>query len=77
MDTRGIHARMCRAGGDGVIRHNALRNYLYRVALGAGLNPVLEKPGILLPASPDDDDQSRRRPADIYLPAWNGDYLLH
>ena len=32
----------------------------------------LEKPGLLLPARPHYEQQSARRPADIYLPRWYG-----
>ncbi|CAE8636187.1 unnamed protein product [Polarella glacialis] len=69
-DTQGHHARMCSAGGDRVLRHNALRNFIFRFAAAAGLHPELEKPGLLVPARPGDVDSSLRRPADVYLPSW-------
>jgi hypothetical protein len=69
-DVQGHHARMCSAGGDRVLRHNSLRNFIFRFAARAGLHPELEKPGLLVPARPDDVDAALRRPADIYLPSW-------
>ncbi|CAE8721897.1 unnamed protein product [Polarella glacialis] len=69
-DTQGHHARMCSAGGDRVLRHNALRNFIFRFAAAAGLRTELEKPGLLVPARPGDVDSSLRRPADVYLPSW-------
>ena len=71
-DTRGHHARMCCAGGDRTLRHNGLRNFIYRFAAAAGLHPELERQGLLLPARATEADQSRRRPADVYLPTWTG-----
>ena len=52
-------------------RHNAARNYGSKAASAAGLQPTLEKPG-LLPPSPDAPCQNRGRPADIFLPVWTG-----
>jgi len=69
-DTRGHHAKMCSAGGDRTLCHNALRNFVHRFLLAAGLHPELERPGLLLPMRPDDVDQTARRPADVYLPNW-------
>ena len=53
------------------MRHNALRNKTFRLAVLVGANPELEKAGLLLPERPG-DCESQRRPADIYLPAWDG-----
>ena len=50
--------------------HNQVRNQVFRAARAAALNPELEKPGLLLPARPEDLATGRRRPADVYLPAW-------
>ena len=61
---------MCSAGGDRTLCHNALRNFFYRRLLAAGLHPELEKPGLLIPARPEDSSQTARRPADVYLPSW-------
>ena len=66
-DTRGHHAKMCAAGGDRTLCHNALRNFLYRFLLANGFNLELERPGLLLPSRPEDADQTRRRPADVFL----------
>ena len=71
LDQFGHHSRRCCAGGDRVVRHNALRNVVFNFCCTAGLRPVLEKPGLLLPARPS-EISSQRRPADIYLPCWTG-----
>ena len=61
------------------------RNMAYHAASAAGLNPELEKPG-LLPQRPmfgslyehggsaqeGDSNSSARRPADVYIPRWKG-----
>ncbi len=47
----GDHASCCAKNGDLVIRHNALRNLVYSVASDGLLQPVLEKQGILGPAT--------------------------
>jgi len=70
LDRKGYHAGMCCAGGDRTARHNELRNKVFNLAKAAALSPELEKPGLLLPAKPDDTSNDRRRPADLYLPAW-------
>jgi len=70
LDVKCHHARMCTGGADRTLRHHAVRNCAGCIFHAAGLNPVLERPG-LLPASPDDAaPTSRRRPADVYLPTW-------
>ena len=61
---------MCCAGGDRTARHNELRNKVFNLAKKAALSPELEKSGLLLPPAPDDTSNARRRPADLYLPAW-------
>ena len=38
----------------------------------AGLNPEHARAGLLLPQLPDHTQPNRRRPADVYLPAWAG-----
>ena len=70
-DRKGWHDVMCACGGDRVRRHNAARNYAGKAASAAGLQPTLEKPGLLQPC-PDKPNQERRRPADVYLPTWTG-----
>ena len=63
-DVRGIHDLSCTAGGDIVLRHNAIRDAVYRFAQRAKTNPELEKagllaePGVLL---------ELRRPADVLI----------
>ena len=63
-DARGIHDRSCVAGGDTVLRHNAVRDCILRFAARARLNPKLERigllaePGVLL---------DWRRPADVLI----------
>ena len=46
-DKYGDHALVCPCGGDRTKRHNLLRNQVYHFAASAGLNPELEKPGLL------------------------------
>ena len=58
MDARGNHSVACMAGGHAITCHDALRDYVYREALAAGLNPEREEEGLL----PDDP---RRRPGDL------------
>jgi hypothetical protein len=83
MDTFCDHAGECCGGGDRTRRHNLIRNITYYGASAAGLQPELERPG-LLPARPcqgggyedgsrrgnNDDDPTFRRPADVYIPRW-------
>ena len=79
LDKYGDHCLVCPCGGDRTKRHNRLRNQVFHFCAGAGLNPELEKPGLLQPrpcigalsengVSP--TDSSARRPADVYLPRW-------
>ena len=72
LDTYGHHSRMCAAGGERTQRHNALRDLIYQWAERGCLRPEREKAGLLLPQSPDDVSSARRRPADLYLPAFLG-----
>ena len=59
-------------------RHNLIRNEVFYFCTGAGLNPELERPGLLQPrpllgALAEDGsrgDPHSRRPADVYLPRW-------
>jgi hypothetical protein len=55
-----------------VLRHNAARNVIYRAAASGGLNPDLEKAGLLPPRPEDTEDSGLRRPADVYIPSWDG-----
>ena len=79
LDKFGDHCLVCPNGGDRTKRHNHLRNRVHFFANSAGLNPELERPGLLPPrpfmgASPENGimprDPSARRPADVYLPRW-------
>ena len=72
LDTYGHHSGMCAAGGERTQRHNALRDLIYQWAERGCLRPEREKAGLLLPQSPDDVSSARRRPADLYLPAFLG-----
>ncbi|CAE7580069.1 unnamed protein product [Symbiodinium natans] len=72
LDTHSHHAGLCAAGGERTLRHNALRDILASWAGRAGMQPEKEKPGLLLPQRPDDSSNSRRRPADIFLPSYLG-----
>ena len=79
MDQHADHCLTCACGGDRVKRHNLLRNEVFYFCNSAGLNPELERPGLLQPrplaGSRQEDGSNRelnkgRRPADIYLPRW-------
>jgi len=70
LDRKGLHSRTCCAGGEKVTCHNTVRNCVFRTAKTAALRPELERAGLLLPSRPDDSDNTLRRPADVYLPAW-------
>jgi len=65
VDMKGIHANSCTAGGDCNLRHNQMRDKLYRWALRGRLNPELEKAGIL--DEPAVTIPSLRRPADVLV----------
>ena len=70
-DRWGDHAVLCPCGGDGTIRHNAVRNVCFQEAASAAARPELEKAG-LLPRRPAEDalpaSGGERRLADIWLP---------
>lgn len=74
LDTHGYHAGMCMAGGERTLRHNALRDLVCSWAQRGCLRPEREKAGLLLPhlQKPDDVSSARRRPADVFLPAFLG-----
>ena len=76
MDQFGDRTRVCPCGGDRTKRHHRLRSVLASKAHSAGLNPEMEKPG-LLPPRPDTEDfeeETRngpgRRPADVWIGNW-------
>ena len=58
------HATCCTHSGDLIVRHNAVRNFVNRIASDALLSPVMEKKGILGPTS-------GRRPGDVTIPIWS------
>jgi len=78
LDRFGDHCLVCPCGGDRTKRHNLLRNCVFHSAASSGLNPELEKPGLLQPRPAiggyTENGQSpnleARRPADVYLPRW-------
>ena len=81
LDAKGYHPGICAAGGERTTRHNAIREIILEFAHRAGYSGAeREKPDLLLPARPDDTratsatergvDNSRRRPADVYVPGW-------
>jgi len=71
LDTRGRHAVICSCAGDRVARHNGARNAVGHFANSAGLHPTLEQSDLLPPRPDDPSAPNLRRPADVYLPAWN------
>ncbi len=75
----GDHCLVCPCGGDRTKRHNHLRNRVFFFSADAGLNPELEKPGLLQPrphiggiaeSGTNPSDPSARRLADVYVPRW-------
>ena len=79
MDICGDHCLVCSVGGDRTKRHHLLRNEAYHLCSAAGLNPELEKPGLLCPRpelggaledGTTTDNNAARRPADVYLPRY-------
>ena len=74
------NALACGCGGDRVSRHNLIRDVVHSAANNsANLSTVLEKPGLLIPRDPIDDDRPpdpdppdpanvSRRPADVWVP---------
>ena len=79
MDVFGDHCLTCSCGGDRTKHHNLLRNEVYFYCNSIGLNPELERPGLLQPRllggvtqedGSSQDNNGNRRPADIYIPRW-------
>ena len=54
-----------------IVRHNKLRNLLFKLAEVGLLNPEMEKKGILGPT-----DESKRRPGDVSFPHWTSHHGL-
>ncbi len=65
----GDHATCCSKSGDLIVRHNALRNLVERIARDGLLSPELEKKGILGSAP-------GRRPGDVTIAQWEEDRAL-
>ena len=61
-DAFGDHQVGCGGNGDGIHRHNSIRDVLFSAAQSAALAPQKEAPA-LIPGS-------SCRPADVYLPNW-------
>ncbi|CAK9072146.1 132 kDa protein [Durusdinium trenchii] len=72
LDTHSHHAAVCLAGGERTQRRHAVRDLISSWAERVGLRPEKEKPGLLLPQHPDDHRSCQRRPADIFIPVFNG-----
>ena len=74
MDAYMDHALVCSCGGDRALRHNALRDTFFRIALDSGVCAEKEKQG-LLPPRPEDESlrgehgPGGRRPADVWFRA--------
>ena len=79
VDRFGDHCLTCSCKGDRTKRHNLIRNEVFHLCNSAGLNPELERPGLLQPrplagsaqeSGAARDPNVNRRPADVYLPRW-------
>ena len=66
MDIYGDHALCCKKTGDMIMRHNMVRNWVFKLADVGMLNPAMEKLGLL-----GDADKSSRRPGDVSIPIWS------
>ena len=66
-DKKGLHGLVCKGGGDRISRHNALRDLLVKLCSEAcfSLEPVVVEKKWLIAGS-------KARPADLFIPAWNG-----
>ena len=65
MDVYGDHAVCCSGAGDLIVRHNRVRNIIYKLAEHGLMAPEMEKVGILGPT-----DESKRRPGDVSIRTW-------
>ena len=52
VDRHADHCLTCACGGDRTKRHNTLRNEVFFFCISSGLNPELERPGLLPPRPP-------------------------
>ena len=76
MDIWCDHALVCSCKGDRTLRHNSIRDLVFRSALATDLRPQKEKPN-LPPLRPDAETIREttlrgRRPADVWVPSWRG-----
>ena len=72
MDTLGDHSLCCSKTRDTIIRHNSIRNWVFKIAQEGMLCPEMEK----IRFGEAEIGPSRRRPADIAIPIWaNGKSL--
>ena len=62
LDIHNYHAGICMAGGKHTQRHYVVRNIVCALAHRAGLRPERERPGLLLPQSPEDNYSARAVP---------------
>ena len=72
LDTHGYHSGMYWVGGEHTLRHNALRDLVFQWCERGCLRPERERPGLLLPQQSDDLSAARHRPADVFLPSFQG-----
>jgi hypothetical protein len=69
LDPFGYHALTCKRSGEKVRRHNSIRDIIHNQARNSQLNPLIEKPHLII--------GSKERPADIFIPdASNEDYWI-
>ena len=69
LDQFGYHALTCKRSGEKVRRHNSVRDIIHNQARNSQLNPLIEKPHLIV--------GSKERPADIFIPdASNEDYWI-
>ena len=66
IDIFGDHALCCRKVRDLIVRHNRVRNWVFKLADQGLLSPEIEKK-VLGPT-----DISKRRPGDVAIPLWSG-----
>jgi hypothetical protein len=62
MDIHGDHAVCCSGAGDLIVRHNRIRNIIFKFAEFGLMAPEMEKVGILGPT-----DESKRMSGDVSI----------
>jgi hypothetical protein len=63
-DSYGDHATCCSRGGSLIVRHNKIRNFLFKIGQDGLLDPVMEKLGLL------GSTYHLRRPGDVTCRQW-------